>query len=665
MHNLQPTNRYWIIALLLLLGGVVYGQYHIKPFDISKHITALEQGDDGYLLYGTRDGEFGTFDGLQFNRIDQISANIHTIEREEDRTFLCTSKGLYELKNNELTLISRNNLNVLARSRDNTILVTESGVYNKMSTDYFPNQEEFYLINDIEKGAFFTLGMQEFFRADSKVFTKKNNRWVDFLNHRDRDFEIIPWNSSKMILADSSGVMALDKDGYLDTLLRQDAPVRSKIFKLNNTKALLCQEDNIGIFNLRTHELDNFYALKTSLISDAVRDDWGNIWITAGSFIYQIIDRSATQIKEPPKIVIESIRINGIEKALKPSYRLDVENNEIEIDFSGVHMTDPRNLEFQTMLTTKKQNHTNGNTQTWSAPSKSRNIEYRNLQPGRYTFQLRASVDGKYFMYSEPIVFDVESDYFQSVWLMGILGAFLILLIALFFNYRYNNFKQKSDLDRERLIQENKVLTLQQKALQLQMNPHFVFNSLNSIQGLIANEENQKARRYLREFSTMMRSVLNQSREETILIADEIKYLKSYLNLEQMANNSSFDYEVVTDQHIEDDMRIPTMIIQPFVENAILHGVKSLQARRGKIELNFKLEGTKICCTITDNGIGRTAAASVKSAKHRSVAIDVVAERLRSKLSQPKAAPIQYRDLKNEEGQATGTEVRILIPIMN
>jgi len=415
--------------------------------------------------------------------------------------------------------------------------------------------------------------------------------------------------------------------------------------------------------------MNNFYNLNTELITCATEDAWGNIWMAAGSYIYQVIDRSNAGRNQPPIIAIESIRINGAKKEVNESFRLNEEVNDIEIDYKGVHLTYPQNLEFQTLLTAKLQSLDYNSTSTmeaeWSAPTKSRNVEYRNLRPGKYTFQLRGTVDGQYFMYTKPIEFNVESDFVQSIWLVGFLGAIGILLIALFFNNRYNSLKQKSDQERLRLIQENKMLTLQQKALQLQMNPHFVFNSLNSIQGLIAKEDNQKARRYLREFSTMMRSVLNQSREETILLSDEIKYLRSYLNLEQMANNDKFDWDVEMDSEIEDDVRIPTMIIQPFVENAILHGVKSLKDRRGKIQLSFEMDGSKIKCRVLDNGIGRKAAAALKSTKHKSVAIDVVKERLRSKRNVSGSNPIQYRDIMDDGQNVVGTEVIISIPIMN
>lgn len=666
MKLLHPSVRNCIVVMTMFLSYTVVGQYHVKPFDISKNITALHNTGKGYIYYGTDRGEFGTYDGLQFIRIDNLEANIHSIESDGEVMHLSTSRGLYEFRNGRIVQISRNNLDVLARSPDNKFLVTSSGVYNQVNSDYAPNKEEFYDINEIENGGFFKLGDLEYFRADKNVFVK-NNRWNEVISHPESDFSVIPWSSSKMMIADRKALITFDREGYVDTLYHLDTENRNKIFKLQGSRLLLCSYDTIGVFDVRKRELNNFYSLKTDLISSVTVDDWGNIWIAAGSYIYQIINRTSDNKDQPPKIEIEAIRINGNKQDLKsPSFRLDNDVNEIEIDYSGVHMTSPQNLEFQTLLTGKKQSRGyNAIEGEWSAATKERNIEYRNLKAGRYTFQLRGTVDGKYYMYSKPVIFNVESDFFQSVWLIGILGGISILLVALFFNNRYNTLKQKSEQDRSRLIQENKVLTLQQKALQLQMNPHFVFNSLNSIQGLIAKEENQKARRYLQEFSTMMRSVLNQSREETILLSDEIKYLKSYLNLEQMANNDKFDWDVELHPEVEDDIRIPTMIIQPFVENAILHGVKALKDRRGMIQLNFAIDGSKIICKVMDNGIGRKAAALMKSSSHKSVALDVVKERLSSKLKTSKDTPIQYSDIKDDGGNVVGTSVLLSIPIMN
>lgn len=667
MNIISPCISKSIIVAAIFISYSAVGQYHVKPFDISKKITALEQTQQGFIFYGTDTGEFGTYDGLQFNRIDNLEADIHSIVSAEGVRYLYTSRGLYESENDKITQISRNNLDVLSKSPDNTFLVTSGGVYNKTNSEYTPNKETFYNINEIKNGSFFMLGDLEYFRVDEKIYAKKKNRWNEAVIHSESDFSVIPWNSSKMIIADRKALITFDREGYVDTLLHLDVETKNKVFRLSGSSLLLCSDNTVGVFDMRKKELNNFYSLSTDLVTSATVDEWGNIWIAAGSYLYQVIDRSSESRNQPPKLVIESIRINGKSQDIKSSFRLENDVNEIEIDFSGVQMTHPQNLEFQTFLSRK--NHSLGYSASiegdWTARTKERNVEYRNLETGKYTFQLRGTVDGQYYTYSKPIVFNVESDFFQSIWLIGILGAIGILLSGLFFNNRYNTLKKKSTDERRRLIQENKMLTLQQKALQLQMNPHFVFNALNSIQGLIAKEDNQKARRYLQEFSTMMRSVLNQSREETILLNDEVKYLKSYLNLEQMANNNKFDWDVQVDSNVEDDIRIPTMIIQPFVENAILHGVRPLKERRGVIQLTFEMQGTKIICKVIDNGIGRKAAAMQKSSDHKSVALDVVKERLSSKLRSADESPFQYKDNVSTDQKVIGTEVTIAIPIMN
>lgn len=666
MNIIRLNVQNLIIVITVFLSYSAHSQYHVKPFDISKKITALETTKYGYIYYGTESGEFGKYDGLQFIRIDNLDVAIHAIESNENFTYLSTSKGLYEFSNGKMTQVSPNNLDILSRSYDNSILVTSNGIYNAINSEYLPDKEEFFDVNEIEFGAYFKMGDLECLRIDKKVFFNKN-RWREVISHAESDFSVIPWDTKKMLVVDRKALITFDSEGYVDTLLHLNSETKNKLFKIQGKKVLLCTENTVGVYDMRNRELDTLYSLSTDLITSANVDDWGNIWISAGSYLYQIIDRSGDKWNEPPRVELESIRINGKKQELKSSFRLDKNDNEVEIDYSGVQMTFPQNLEFQTSLSSKNQSlpYSAIKEGVWTAPTKERNIEYRNLEPGKYTFQLRGTVDGKYYTYTQPVTFHVESDFFQSVWLIGFIGAVGILLSALFFNNRYNTLKQNAEQDRKKLIQENKMLTLQQKALQLQMNPHFVFNSLNSIQGLIASEENQKARKYLQEFSTMMRSVLNQSREETILLTEEVKYLKSYLNLEQMANNNKFDWTVDIDSEIEDDIRIPTMIIQPFVENAIIHGIKALKERKGKISLTFRMDGSKIICKVVDNGIGRAAASQLKSSNYKSVAIDVVKERLSSKVKSSKQSPIRYIDILDREDNVIGTEVLISIPIMN
>lgn len=206
---------------------------------------------------------------------------------------------------------------------------------------------------------------------------------------------------------------------------------------------------------------------------------------------------------------------------------------------------------------------------------------------------------------------------------------------------------------------ENQLLKSKQETKQLQMNPHFLFNSLNTIQGLIAQNQNKKARSVLVDYASLMRSLLNQSREDRIEIEEEIKFLTNYLQLEKTARNDLFNYVITVDKHIDTETEIPPMILQPIVENAIIHGMKGI-AHQGEITINFKENNTEVIVSIDDNGVGR----KVSSSKHESHGTTILKERLQSYLPLTKQANIQYIDKQDTNG-AKGTNVIIHLPKLN
>ena len=240
-------------------------------------------------------------------------------------------------------------------------------------------------------------------------------------------------------------------------------------------------------------------------------------------------------------------------------------------------------------------------------------------------------------------------------WILGALCLFLLIL-ALFSNYRLQEYRVKSSLLTTKLRTANDLLKSQQKTMQLQMNPHFLFNALNSIQGLVTLNRNVEAKNYIRTFSRMMRSVLDFSTVDKIDLQAEINYLEDYLSIEQMTRSNSFDYKIIVgDLLIEDDIKIPPMLLQPFIENAIIHGVSSI--KEGLIIINIKDKETYLLCTISDNGIGREAASKKKHLSHKSVAISLTNERLRKLSKSNNQDMIQYKDLPQ------GTQVNITIPL--
>jgi LytS/YehU family sensor histidine kinase len=217
------------------------------------------------------------------------------------------------------------------------------------------------------------------------------------------------------------------------------------------------------------------------------------------------------------------------------------------------------------------------------------------------------------------------------------------------------------------VLQLNKDLaTSQLTALRSQMNPHFIFNALNSVQQYILQGNITEANRYLSKFSKLQRQVLNQSDQNFIPLDKELEVLNLYLELEQLRFENGFTYNIEVNKNVDtDEIKIPPMIVQPFVENAIWHGLMPKQDNR-KLVICFEMSGDEmLLCTVTDNGIGREAAARLKNgnqSEHKSRGLTLVYDRLNI-LSQQygKAFKAEVKDLMDSEGLPAGTEVKLFI----
>ncbi|MCG2611313.1 tetratricopeptide repeat protein [Flavobacterium sp. SM15] len=221
-------------------------------------------------------------------------------------------------------------------------------------------------------------------------------------------------------------------------------------------------------------------------------------------------------------------------------------------------------------------------------------------------------------------------------------------------------------------IQLKKNLTLQkdlaeyeQKALHLQMNPHFVFNCLGSISSFIVQNGTDSAIKYLSKFSKLMRLTLEYSKETLIPIDKEIESLQNYLELEQLRFNQKFSFSIVKGNDIEDDMALPPLLLQPFVENAIIHGLIP-KKEAGTISIDFSLNHENLICSITDNGIGFNKSKELKEnlvSVHKSMALDITKKRLEMMQAYTsKKAKVEIEEL-NDNGSISGTKVVLKLPI--
>jgi|WetSurMetagenome_2_1015567.scaffolds.fasta_scaffold05538_6 tetratricopeptide (TPR) repeat protein len=252
----------------------------------------------------------------------------------------------------------------------------------------------------------------------------------------------------------------------------------------------------------------------------------------------------------------------------------------------------------------------------------------------------------------------------QRLLIYGYTGLFILSLAIGILLY------SRSKIDAKRRLSEmkQKIAEVTQANLRQQMNPHFIFNTLNSIQYYMYQHDKLATNNYLTKFSSLMRKVLENSQHTSVPLRDELEALNLYLDLEMIRFKDKFDFEIKVDDEIDPFLyKVPTMLIQPYVENSISHGLMPSEGK-GMVKIALKLENEYISCTIEDNGIGREASHELKRKKennHNSLGTRIVASRLDlvNALYGTSLKTI-YTDLKNINGEPEGTRVEIQIPII-
>lgn len=260
----------------------------------------------------------------------------------------------------------------------------------------------------------------------------------------------------------------------------------------------------------------------------------------------------------------------------------------------------------------------------------------------------------------------------KQLWLYGILSIIGLAGILSFFinHYRIKSLKANNDLNdqkvkrmEEEMRLKNNIREAEMQTLRSQMNPHFIFNTLNSINSYIIENKREVASEYLTTFSKLMRNILDLSKHEVITLEKEIATLKLYMELEALRLENKFDYTITLDKNIEPDLvKIPPLIIQPFVENAIWHGLHN-KKENGHIFIRVdEKDKNMLSVTVEDNGIGRTASGAMKKQQlnHKSYGIEITMNRLQL-LNEHNG--VEVIDLYNSENVATGTRVEIKINI--
>lgn len=413
-------------------------------------------------------------------------------------------------------------------------------------------------------------------------------------------------------------------------------------------------------FNIEDGEFENFYeqdGLQDNEFSSAAcKLSDGRLIFGGKNGINIFYPDEIRKNREKPEVKISGFRIFEKDRIdllnSHQTLKLNYDQNYFSFDFVALDFSNPA----QNLYAYKLEHFDD----EWIyTTSKNRIARYTNVDPGSYTFCIKAAnSDGIWNETGIRIPLFIKPPYWKTTWFIILEILLLVIIIIVIIKYR-----------EKKIIEKNQFQLLEQKLLRSQMNPHFIFNSLSSIQSFIFENDPIEAGSYLSRFAELIRSILNNSREEFITIEKEIKTLQNYLDLQQLRYNKKFDYILDVDPLIQPDLiRIPPMLAQPFIENAIEHGIKNLQGQ-GFISVSYTLmaEIKSVLLIIEDNGIGIKASKKLKSKNpknHTSLSTVIANERIDifNKGRKKKQFVMKIIDVKDKDGNVKGAKVKFLIP---
>jgi hypothetical protein len=351
-------------------------------------------------------------------------------------------------------------------------------------------------------------------------------------------------------------------------------------------------------------------------------------------------------------------KIVDIDNPLRFNLPVDLkpEENFFSIEYGAIDYFNPQETVFSYKL--------DGLDVQWISAETRKYVSYTNLPGGHYTFRLRAS-DGSDYFSEITIPLFIRTPFWKTLWFYLILIVILLAIIFGFYQYRMKQVRKQEEIKSN----YNKMISqLEMKALRAQMNPHFLFNSLNSIRYYILKEQFDDASAYLTKFSKLLRLILRNSRENMITLTQELETLNIYIEFEQMRFNKHFEFIQYVDPSVDlSGTMIQPMTIQPFVENAIWHGLKPKEKDR-LLTLSISKEGKMLNIIIEDNGIGRQNSKAIKEEgfmhETKSYGLQITKERFAILRNiRGKKSEFEIKDLFDNDNVPTGTRVTIYYEI--
>lgn len=632
------------------------------------------------LIVGTKDGLY-TLLNKRFVRKDKHmglpDASINVMVRQGDILWFGTNTGLYKYQNSTVSRLGKENgllsdsVTALMLSRKGVLWIGHHGgvtLWKERSLQHLrPDPGNYsYDINALKEdrsgnvwigayqGGLFKYTENGLDNVGAR-FHLKGNSYMAF--EEDQEGRIYIGTFNGIYIIDSNKAYNINEsNGLSSDLVYVLLKARNKLW-IGTNQGLTCfdtdrwaKERKIVLKTFSREE--GFSGVECNSNSTFIDTDQ-TLWFGTvnGLIHFDPLKLNVTPVSVP--ITLTKIQVNQKDSMLADKSALAYSNNSLGFEFTGFHFGNPTKIRYRYYL--------KGFDKDWSAASALSSVNYSNLPPGQYTFLIKASADDNWAGPSTGFTFTILTPWWKTNWARSLFVLLIIAIVVAVFRIRIYQIRRKTKLEMRRRVELSEYRL---KALRSQMNPHFIFNSLNSIQNYVIDNEVEPANRYLSKFSKLIRQILNNSDRPYITLREELDCLRLYLELEKMRFEERFNYEIKVDPAIDQDFYdLPAMLLQPYVENAILHGLNP-KKEKGFLEVHVTLNENYLICAVKDNGIGRSKSLELKrdNLSHKSLGMKITHTRLQilNELHQSDLS-VKVTDLENH----TGTKVEVFIPINN
>ncbi len=451
-----------------------------------------------------------------------------------------------------------------------------------------------------------------------------------------------------LLLRDTSG-----KFTHLTTRNGMTSDVLSNLYVAPNGWIYACSNTGLNIISPNKFEYGGWRAstltMKHGLPSNQINDVslmGDEIWIATDKGIARFRGKPKPALMPPP--ILEKFAFNNQDTAFTPNLRFAFDQNNITLRFFALHFRSSGDIPYRYRLL---------GADTTFVFTRTREVNFANLATGNYTFEVQAQNEDGQWSDSSKWAFAILPPWWATWWFRTLVAAVLAAALYLFYQNRLQSIRQEA-------AEQEKIRDLETAALRAQMNPHFIFNCLQAIQSYILQNDRDAATTYLARFAKLVRLALHGSVDGHHSLAEEIAMLDNYLHLEQMRFGGKFTFSIRAEGLDLDEISLPPLLVQPFVENALIHGLQGRESG-GLVEVVFASKGNLLEVAITDNGQGFSEKNALEKTAHKSVGMMLTQKRLDMLTGGGKGGSEHFvrETVLDENGIAVGARVQILIPI--